>query len=243
MKASTMQRASVVTAALAAILLVAAYVATWSAPRAAVPLALDGDGFDGPAVVRDRQGRTVLTGVRTVEKGVLYRGSAFPTSFPASGDVPTYADETAFEHLRSLNVRHVLALVDTAEKYYAEEGYLRYWSEKTGFRIGTTWVPINPADAFGRDDRSGLRAAGILISLMRDQAAGGGALYVHDLDGVSHAGVAVAAYELWRNRGWNAFETTWTLVERRFLAGHPKPDQARRALETVRDDLRFLIEI
>lgn len=243
MKRSTMQRASVVAAIVAAMVLASAYVVTWSAPRADTPLALDGEGLDAPPVVRDRQGRTVLTNFRTVEPGVLYRGSAFPTSFPGPGGGTAYADETAFEHLRSLNVRHVLALVDTAEKYYAEEGYLRYWSDRTGFRIGTTWVQIDPTGAFGRDDRSGLRAAGILISLMREGAARGGAMYVHDLDGVSHAGVAAAGYELWRNRGWNTFDTTWTLVERRFVAGHPKADEARRALQTVRDDLRFVIEL
>lgn len=241
MKAFTMPRTAVVAAIVAAIGLAAAYVVTWSAPRADMPLALD--GIDAPAVVRDRQGRPALTNFRTVEKGVLYRGSAFPTSFPAGEGRTAYADETVFEHLRSLNVRHVLALVDTAEKYYAEDGYLRYWSEQTGFPIHTTWVPIDPTEPFGRDDRGGLRAAGILISLMREGAHGGGAMYVHDLDGVSHAAVAAAGYELWRNRGWNAFDTTWTLVERRFLAGQPKVEEARRALETIRDNLRFVIEL
>lgn len=243
MTRSTMQRAAVAVAIAAMLMLAAAYVVMWTAPRADMPLALDTDGVDGPAVVRDRQGRTVLTNFRTVEKGVLYRGSAFPTSFGAGEGGTAYADETVFEHLRSLNVRHVLALVDTADKYYAEDGYLRYWSDKTGFRIGTTWVQIDPTGEFGRDDRGGLRAAGILISLMREGAANGGAMYVHDLDGVSHAGVAAAGYELWRNRGWNSFDTTWVLVERRFLSGQPKIEESRRALQTIRDDLRFVIEL
>lgn len=206
-------------------------------PRAEAPLVLDGDGIDGATAVRDRKGRPIISNVRTVERGVLYRGSGFPTSFPKAGGGHEYADQTAFEFLRSLNVRHVVALVDSPETYYAEDGYLRYWSSQTGFAIGTTWVQIDPAEAFGRDDRGGLRAAGILIALMREGAGKGGAVYVHDLDGVAHAGVAAAGYELWRNRGWNDFDTTWTLVERRFLPG------SRESLRRIREELRFLIEL
>ncbi|HUF24414.1 MAG TPA: hypothetical protein VMN81_09825 [Vicinamibacterales bacterium] len=207
------------------------------APRHGAPLALDSDGVERDPIVRDRKGRVIISNVRTVEPRVLYRGSGFPTSFPTADGGSEYADQTAFDFLRSLNVRHVLALVDSAEAYYAEDGYLRHWSAQTGFDIATTWVQIDPAGAFGRDDRGGLRAGGILIALMRDNAGRGGAVYVHDLDGVSHAGVAAAAYELWRNRGWNDFETTWPLVERRFRPGRPE------SLRSIRDELRFLIEL
>jgi len=209
-------------------------------PRASTPLALERTGTDGPQVIRDRKGRAIIRNLRTVEQGVLYRGSAFPTSF-GSGERREYADETAFEFLRSRNVRHVVALVETPETYYAEEGYLRYWSDRTGFAIGATWVPIDPAKTFGRDDRSGLRAAGILLALMRESGRTRGAVYVHDPDGVSHAAVAAAGYELWRNRGWNTFDDTWTLVERRFMAGNT-PERLR-GLRSLREDLRFLIEL
>jgi catechol 2,3-dioxygenase-like lactoylglutathione lyase family enzyme len=207
------------------------------APRHGTPLMLDSDGIEREPIVHDQKGRAIISHFRTVEPRVLYRGSGFPTSFPTADGGSEYADRTAFDFLRSLNVRHVLALVDSPEAYYAEDGYLRYWSGQTGFEIGTTWVQIDPAGAFGRDDRSGLRAGGILIALMRENAARGGAVYVHDPDGVSHAGVAAAAYELWRNRGWDDFETTWTLVERRFRPGRPE------SLRSIRDELRFLIEL
>ena len=109
-------------------------------PRQATPLALDATGIDGPSVVRDPRGRPVLANLRVVEPGVLYRGSAFPTSFPKDGGGREYADRTAFDHLRALNVTHVIAMIEDADAYYAEDGYLRYWSEQTGHTITTTWV-------------------------------------------------------------------------------------------------------
>lgn len=260
----TLQRTVVIAAIVIVGLTAAGYALTRPGPKADAPLALDATGIEGPTVVRDRKGRPIISNVRTVEPKVLYRGSAFPTSFPVEGGKSEYADQTAFEFLRALNVRHVLALLPTAEQYYAEDGYLRHWSKETGYEISTTWVHIDPTEAFGHDDRGGLRAAGILIALMREDAARGGALYVHDVDGVNHAGVAAAGYELWRNRGWHDFDTTWTLVERRFLEGNrtmqdlqragraPQPIACpngarafvcRESLRSLRDKLRFVIEL
>ena len=261
---SNLQRTAVIVAIVLVAAVAAGYALTRPAPRMSSPLALDGTGIDAPTVVRDRQGRPIISNFRTVEPKVLYRGSAFPTSFPKAGGGSEYADQTAFEFLRALNVRHVLVLAPTPESYYAEDGYLRYWSKETGFDIGTTWVHIDPTEAYGRDDRGGLRAAGILIALMREGAGKGGALYVHDVDGVSHVGVAAAGYELWRNRGWSDYDTTWTLVERRFLEGNrtmqdlqragraPEPVTCpngakafvcRESLRSLRDQLRFVIEL
>ena len=257
-----MSRRLVIGSAAVVALCAAGYALARPGARSDAPLALATDGADRPTVVRDRQGRTILSNVRTVEAGRLYRGSGFPTSFPTAGGGSEYSDDTAFAFFRSLDIRHVLALVDTAETYYAQEGYLRFWSAKTGFAMSTTWVQIDPTEAFGRDDRSGLRAAAVLIGLMRENAAKDGATYVFDLDGVSHVGVTAAAYELWRNRGWNDFDTTWVLVERRFLAGNrtmldlqragdaPSPGRCpggerayvcRESLRGIRDELRFVI--
>lgn len=232
-----LRRAIVIAAVAAAAAGAGLYALMRPAPKHGTALALDSDGVEREPTVRDRKGRAIISNFRTVEPRVLYRGSGFPTSFPTVNGGSEYADQTAFDFLRSLNVRHVLALADSPEAYYAEDGYLRYWSGQTGFEIGTTWVQIDPTEAFGRDDRSGLRAGGILIALMRENAGRGGAVYVHDLDGISHAAVAAAAYELWRNRGWNDFDTTWTLVERRFRPGRPE------SLRSIRDELRFLIEL
>lgn len=261
-----MSRRSLVMCALAAAVGLA--VLCWAAlrpwPPPPMPLALDDTGLDGPSIVRDGRGRPIITNFRTVEPGVLYRGSAFPTSFPARGGGREYADRTAFDFLRSLNVRHVVAMLDDADAYYAEDGFLRYWSEQTGFPMSTTWVEIEPTQVFETNDRGGLRAAGMLIALMRGGISGGGAVYVHDIDGIGHAGVAAAGYELWRNRGWNPFDITWTLVERRFLAANQTAAEAARAgrapvrercadgtrayvcadrLRRLRDELAFVIEL
>ncbi|MDQ3070133.1 MAG: hypothetical protein M3R55_10450 [Acidobacteriota bacterium] len=261
---STLQRTAVIAAIVIVFVGGACFAVTRPAPRQATPLLLDDPGIDGETVVRDRRGRPIIANVRTVEKGVLYRGSGFPTSFPSNSGEKEYADQTAFEFLRSRNVRHVVALMDDEAAYYAEDGYLKFWSEKTGFAIGTTWVRIDQAGAYAKDDRGGLHAAGILISLMRERVAGAGAVYVHDLDGVSHAGIAVAGYELWRNRGWNDYDSLWTLAERRFLGGNrtmqdwqragKAPAQAacpngsrafvcRESLRSLREELRFVIEL
>jgi hypothetical protein len=260
---SGVQRAAVIGAIVLVFLTGAAVAITRPAPRHDLPLLIDDAGIERETVVLDRKGRPIISNVRTVEKGVLYRGSGWPLTFE-SGGTKEFADETAFEFLRALNVRHVVALVDSADTYYAEDGYLKYWSNERGYPITTTWVQIDPTGAFGRDDRGGLHAAGILIALMREQAGRGGAVYVHDIDGIEHVGVAAAGYELWRNRGWNDFDTTWTLVERRFLAGNrtmldlqrtgrsPEPKTCpsgqrafvcREWLRGLREDLRFIIEL
>jgi hypothetical protein len=261
---AALKRRMVIAAVVVTVLVAGVLFLGRSAPRRPSPLALDAPGIDAPTVIRDGRGRPIISNFRTVEPKVLYRGSAFPTSFPKPGGGSEYADQTAFNFLRSLNVRHVLAMLDTPEAYYAEDGYLKYWSEKTGFTISTTWVQIDPTEAFGDDERGGLRGAGILIALMREDVARGGAVYVHDIHGVSHAGVAVAGYELWRNRGWVEPERAWTLVERRFLEGNrtmqdlqqagaaPQPalcPGGQRAfvcvesLRNLRERLRFVIEL
>lgn len=197
-------------------------------PRQDTPLALDSPGTEGASVVRDSKGRPVLTNLRAVEPGVLYRGSAFPTSFPKDGGGSEYADRTAFDYLRGLNVTHVIAMLGDADAYYAEDGYLRYWSEQTGHTITTTWLEIDPADPYALNDRGGLRAAGMVVALMQERD-GGGAVYMHDTDGIAHVGIAAAGYELWRNRGWQDADTSWQQVERRYLAGNETMAQAASA--------------
>lgn len=226
------------------VVLVAVSIVAASRPhaRSDAPLPLDGVGEMSPDTIRDARGRVVLRHLRTVEPRVLYRGSAFPTSFPEPDGSKGYADGTAFEFLRSLNVRHVVVLLEDADAYYAEDGYLQYWSERTGFPIETTWIPVSNDTPYSRDDRGGLHAAGILISLMRENIGGGGAVYVHDEDGGAHVAVAAAGYELWRNRGWRAFDDTWNDVERRFTAARDLRFDAPK-LRNLKPELRFVIEL
>ena len=197
-------------------------------PRQETPLALDATGVDGASVVRDSKGRPVLTNLRVVEPGVLYRGSAFPTSFPKAGGGREYADRTAFDHLRALGVTHVIAMLDDADAYYAEDGYLRYWSEQTGHTITTTWIEIDAADPFAQNDRGGLRAAGMVVAVVRERE-GDGAVYMHDTEGIAHVGIAAAGYELWRNRGWQEAAVTWQQVEQRYLAANETMAEAAAA--------------
>lgn len=214
-------------------------------PRHATALPLEADSHEGPAAVRDGRGRVVLDNLRTVEPGVLYRGSAFPTTFPKADGGREYADRTAFDYLRGLNVTHVVALLDDADAYYAEDGYLRYWSDETGHRITTTWVPIDRDGAFALNDRGGVHAAGMLIAVMRERA-GRGAVYLHDPDGTTHAGVAAAGYELWRNRGWHDADSLWPLVERRFAGGETAAADSGASLaglRRIRSALLFVIEL
>lgn len=210
-----------------ALVLLAAFVLR-PKPRHEAPLALDAAGADGPSVVRDSKQRAVLTNLRAVEPGVLYRGSAFPTSFPTDGGGSEYADRTAFDRLRALGVTHVIAMLGDADAYYAEDGYLRYWSEQTGHTITTTWIEVDPADPFALNDRGGLRAAGMVIAVMRERE-GDGAVYMHDTDGIGHVGIAAAGYELWRNRGWHDAAATWRQVERRYLAANETMAEAAAA--------------
>ena len=259
------RRAAIAAAAVAVVLALVWWVAIKPKPRLPIPLILSGTGIDRSTVILDRRGRPVIWNFRTVEEGVLYRGSALTTLFTSPDGQEEFGDRTAFEFLQSLNVRHVVALLPAdGVAFHAEDGYLRYWSERTGYEIKTTWVPVDPHDVFGLGDRTGLQAAGALIAIMRDREEDDGAVYVHDADGLRHAGVAVAGYELWRNRGWNDFDTSWRLVERRFLEGNRTARDMRRYappaqeavcangssavlcpewLRAIKPKLRFVIEL
>lgn len=163
-----------------------------------------------PPSLRDDRGQLLFFSFRTVERGVLYRGSAF---LPAA-----FTNGAVFELMRSLNVREIVSLQPAQADFYAEEGYFRYWAQRTGYFIRVLWSPVDPAEAYGRSDRSGLRAAVDLIAHMQSRPAGAGAVLVHGDVGKDAPGVAVAGYEMWRNRGWVERETLWRQVMSRYLA-------------------------
>src|SRR5438128_2029995 len=107
----------------------------------ASPLPLQGDGVESTASARDAEGRLLFVNFRTVEPGVLYRGAAFPRNARkeregGAVDVPAaWLGQEAFDFLRSRNVATVVTLLEDEQDFFAEEGYFRFWSERTGYRI------------------------------------------------------------------------------------------------------------
>lgn len=191
------------------------------------PLPLEGDGVEQSANVRDGDGRLTFVNFRTVEAGVLYRGAAFPRNAQVTEQrgVPVaapaaFADDAAFRFLQARNVRTVVALFEDQRDFYEEEGYFRFWSDRAGYRITVVWLPVPLADAYGRDETSGLRAGAELISLMKERGGAGGAWFVQGESGKDATGIVVAAYETWRNRGWTERDTLWSQVLARYLASN-----------------------
>jgi hypothetical protein len=190
------------------------------------PFPLESEGVLDNANVRDGEGRLVFVNFRTVEPGVLYRGAAFPRNARVVRegtpvDVPAaFVDQQAFEFLRAKNVRTVVALFEKESEFYEEEGYFRFYSEQTGSRISVVWVPVPLASAYAREESSGLRAGAELIVLMKRRRPEDGAVFVHGESGRDATGVAVAAYELWKNWGWAERETLWNQVLSRYLVSN-----------------------
>ena len=208
-----------------ALTLVAIIVAAGRPRRPALPLPLA--VVEAGQVVRNPLGRVMAYDVRAVEPGVLYRGSGFPyNAGPRLADdpadvLPTMNDETVFNHLRALNVRHVFALQESAEDYYSEQGYFDFWAQQTGYRITTTWLPVIDSSTFGRDDRSSLHAAAEVIAQMKHRSSQDGAVWIHDdARGNDATGVVVAGYETWRNWGLTDAAQLWPQVQQRYLASN-----------------------
>jgi hypothetical protein len=191
------------------------------------PIPLEGDGIEQTANVRDGEGRLVYVNCRTVEPGVLYRGAAFPRNARvtreggATAEAPAaFVDQNAFDFLRTRNVRTVVALFEKESEFYEEEGYFRFYSAQTGYRISVVWIPVPVASAYAKDESSGLHAGAELIVLMKRRRPDEGAVFVHGESGKDATGVAVAAYEMWRNQGWAEAETLWNQVLARYLVSN-----------------------
>ena len=212
---------------LIAVFVAAAAAVGWAGGHASAPAApaipLEGTGVEGETTLRDADGRIMVANFRLVEPERLYRASSFPVN--ATLDMPegrrpapaAYVGPTFFELLRARNVRQVVTLDEADHAFYAEEGYYRYWTERTGYAIALTHIPVAADDAYGRDDLSGLHAGAMLVSMMRGRAAGQGAVLVHGDAGKDGLGIAVAVYETWRNHAWTDRETLWQQVTARYV--------------------------
>lgn len=193
-----------------------------------LPATLEGDG-----VVRDAQGRLVFFNFRTISPALAYRASAFPRGPAASGtaEAPIPAallDDSTFLQLRARNIRLVFVAGEDVRDFYAEEGYYRYWAEKTGYGIEARWLPLRPGAAYGRQDGSGLHAAALFLMAMKSHPPTRGAVLVHGEAGKDAIGVIAAAYELWRNSASPDRDGVFRAV----LARYVLSDQALRPLET-----------
>jgi hypothetical protein len=237
---------------------------------ASAPLDLSDDGVYDPHVVKNMQGETLLYNFRTVERGVLYRGSDFtrtlgqdPSRAPTDQPI-AFQDEQLFFFLRAMNIRHVVSLVPTSD-FHPEEGYLRYWTERTGYAVTATSLPVPGDQAYARNDRSGLHAAAELLAIMQRRRPGDGAVLVHGEAGKDATGVVAAAYELSRSPGRADGNATWDRVLQRYLVSnallsHEISSGAVTApstacadnipnyvcaewLEALRDDLMFLARL
>jgi hypothetical protein len=122
-----------------------------------------------------------------------------------------------FDFLRARNVRQVVTLDAGDPAFWAEEGYYKYWAGQTGYAVALRRVPVAPADAYARSERSGLHAGAELIGILQRLRPEDGAVLVHGDTGKDGVGVAVAAYEAWRNRGAVAAEPLWTAITARYL--------------------------
>jgi hypothetical protein len=217
------------------IALVVLPVVVWTVGRprqpASSPLTLQ-PVVDPDSSGRSPEGRVLFEGFRVVESSVLYAARGLQTD-------NAFADGALFDVLRSRNITRIVSLGEDAGRFYAEEGYLRYWGERTGYHVSAVWIAVRDSHLFDRDNESGLHAAAELLALMKD--APQGATLVHDeVRGADATGIAVAAYELWRNWSWIEADTLWRQVTERYLTWQG----ARGAeFEGLRRDLETLAEL
>jgi hypothetical protein len=161
--------------------------------------------------------------VRAVEPGRLYRASSFPVNaqlVTPDGARPHAAALVGgewFEFLRARNIRQVVTLDPADPAAWAEEGYYKYWRERTKYPITLRRIPVVAADAYARNERSGLHAGAELIGLMKGWRPEDGAVLVHGDTGKDGVGIAVATYEAWRNRGSVEPGTLWSAITARYL--------------------------
>ena len=210
-----------------------------------VPLDLSDDGVSGLHVVKNTQGETLLYNFRTVERGVLYRGSDFTRTrgtdaAGSSNDQPiAFQDDQTFAFLRAMNIRHVVSLAPLSD-FHPEEGYLRYWTERTGYAVTATSLPVAADQAYGTTDRSGLHAAAELLDIMRRRHPQDGAVLVHGEAGTDATGVVAAAYELARSAGRADGNATWQRVRQRCVVSNPVCGER---LDALRPHLMFLARL
>ena len=214
------------------------------APRLPSPLPLGPPTASRISDVEDAYGRRVLRDLRVVEDNVFIVGVPL-TATQGAGD-------TAFEFLRRRSVALVVSLTPDQQRFYEEEGYLRYWEQKTGHHIAALWLPVLSDRIYMNNDRSALHAAAELVVRFKREWPAPSAVYLSggsEIGGRDAREIVVAAYELWRNRGWVDEDTLWSDVESRFMreasTSEPPPGIASRldAFRALRQRLHVIGEL
>ncbi len=189
------------------------------------PLRIAHNGVHAPYNLRDKKGRLLFYNFRSVEPGMLYRGSGFPVNAALKvGGVlhpapAAFADGRVFNFMRAKRIRRVVSL-EPSERFYAEKGYFDFWSRRSGYDIEVVSWPVEGRLAYNRSAQGGLRAATWFIEMMRDRKRSDGAVYLHDYSGKDSVGVIAAAYEMWRNRGRANDPDLWRQVMERYLVSN-----------------------
>lgn len=207
------------------------------------PLDISHNGVHGPYNVKNDKRELMFYNFRAVEPGVVYRGSGFPrdkvvTEKGVATLVPAaYQDGQAFDFLRKRGVRHIYALREEDEEFYAERGYFEHWNSswisqnKPQYTILVTALPVRSGHAYDLNARNlkdfppnqppfGLRTAADFLQIMKAHRPQDGAIYIHDAAGKDTTGIVAAAYELWRNQGVAARDTLWQQVMDRYLVSN-----------------------
>jgi hypothetical protein len=209
---------------LLALLVLAVLVA--GRPRVAPnPIAnLQKNGVHGVYNLRSKKNELLIYNFRAVDPGRVYRASGFPRNHRGElggkmGIYPAaYFDSEAFDFLRARNIRTVISL-NPEREFYAEQGYFRANSKRTGYKILLINWPVNPQRTYARDKREksgALRAAINFIDYLKQRDPRGGAVLVHGEAGKDAVGVVAAAYELWRNVGHGNPDELWRQIRERY---------------------------
>lgn len=207
------------------------------------PLDISHNGVHGPYNVKHGKHELLFYNFRTVEPGILYRGSGFPRDKVvkekgATSSVPAaYVDGQAFNFLRQRGIRHIYALREKDDDFYAEQGYFEHWNEywighnKPQYTILVTALPVRSGHAYDLNARHlkdfppgqppfGLRASAEFLEIMKAHRPQDGAIYIHDNAGKDTVGIVAAAYELWRNQGAVDRDTLWQQIMDRYLVSN-----------------------
>jgi len=198
------------------------------------PLDLSTAGAESVPELRNKQHELMLYNFRAVEPGKLYRSSGFPRNrrVDENGESKkkpaAFADGQLFEFLRARKIRTIVNMQEI-DYFYAEQGYFDWWAKRTGYKINVIPLTVKNGRAYKSDSSGGVHAAAKFLNMMKKLPQDEGAVLVHCDAGKDRTGVAVAAYELWRNAGKTNSEVLWQQVRQRYLASNPMIDQDKEA--------------